>query len=291
MATVLIGHGSPPVRCREAHLQTDQVDPIDDIILYVCSTRHLLLACFDLLLLNVPRLRLRLCLGLLLPLLLPLAVPIPKQIEPLPHHNRVLDELLHAIDKAVPVATRQQPATAEQALGTRAAVCLVGFSELRVRHGHGALIRDGEHAHPAAQDAQRVDRVEALAATADLRDSEGASLRRPDGPRTQRNPVDLVFEHGRHLAVLLGGDPDVPVGPSGEVAQLLHFCVGMVDVVFDRETRGVVDADVGAQTVQDARCFVRQELRIRSIFCFVFFGLFLAHSFSCSKGGIAIAVF
>lgn len=50
--------------------------------------------------------------------------------------------------------------------------------------------------------------------------------------------------------------PEVAVGPAGEFAQFDHFGVRVRCVVFDGEAAGVVDAHVGAETVQDSGDFV-----------------------------------
>ena len=76
----------------------------------------------------------------------------------------------------------------------------VGFrarvGELRVRHGHGALVGNGEHAHPPPQDAERVDAVEGLRTAGDLGDGEGAALGWAYGAGREWDPVDLVLEYG-----------------------------------------------------------------------------------------------
>ena len=43
--------------------------------------------------------------------------------------------------------------------------------------------------------------------------------------------------------------PEVAVAPAREFAQFDHFGVSVRCVVFDGEAEGVVDADVGAETV------------------------------------------
>ena len=56
------------------------------------------------------------------------------------------------------------------------------------------MVRDDEHAHPAAEDAQGVDGVEGLGAAGDFGDGEGAALCWADGADGEGDPVDLVFE-------------------------------------------------------------------------------------------------
>ena len=82
----------------------------------------------------------------------PLAIPVAKKVEMRPHHHGILDKLLHAIHETVSVRARHQPAAALEGLGFG----VVGgdsVGELRVGHGDGTLVRDGEHAHPAPEDA------------------------------------------------------------------------------------------------------------------------------------------
>ncbi len=162
-----------------------------------------------------------------------------------PHHNSILDKLLHAIDQPITIPRRQQP---------RLAISIPPLVlKSLVRHGQAALIRNHEHAHPTAQDAQRIHSVEALTAAIDLNDGQSAALGRAHRPGRQRDPVDLVLEDGGGAAVLLGTDPDVAVGPEREAAQLLHGGVGGGHGVADGQRGGVEEADVAAQAVQDAR--------------------------------------
>lgn len=83
-------------------------------------------------------------------LFFPFTESIPKQVEVRPHDDGVLDKLLHAVYQPVPVATGHEPT----------AFLLLG--ELSVRLRDGALIWNGEHAHPATENAQRVDGIEGL---------------------------------------------------------------------------------------------------------------------------------
>jgi len=173
----------------------------------------------------------------------------------LSHDKRILDKLLGTIHQAVAVPTRKQPTAA-------VLEALAFVREHLVRHGHGALVGDDKHPHPAAQQPQAVDRVEALAAAAHHGEAERAALRRPHAARRQRDPVNLVLEHGRQVAVLLRRHPEVPVRPARQLAQFLHFRVRVRVVVFHRQALWVVDAYVAAQAEEDAGDFVGQELRV-----------------------------
>ena len=62
--------------------------------------------------------------------------------------------------------------------------------------------------------------------------------------RRQRDPVNLVFEHGRQGTVLFGCTPHVPITPLRELPQLLDRSVVSRYRVPDREIRGVENADV-----------------------------------------------
>ena len=123
----------------------------------------------------------------------------------LPHDDGVFDELLHAVNQPIAVPRRHEAAAA---LGVDVAGDILGFfggGELSIGFWEGRLVGDGEHAHPTAEDAQRVDGIEGLRATGDLGDGESAALRGAHGAGAQRDPVDLVLEHAR-LRLVLGQD-------------------------------------------------------------------------------------
>lgn len=146
---------------------------------------------------------------LLLPIIdhgFPLTKPIPKQPKMSPHDNRILDELLHTIDQAVPIRAGHQ---------SRPALCAIVLrGEQSIRHRDGRLIRDSKHAHPPPQHPQTIHRIERLRPTTHHRDPQCASLRRPHRPRAQRDPVDLVLEDRGQVAVLFGRHPEVSVAPA-----------------------------------------------------------------------------
>src|SRR5690606_26232612 len=75
--------------------------------------------------------------------------------------------------------------------------------------GNTRLVRNGEHAHPAAEHAQRVDAVEGLRAAADLHDGKRAALRRSYGTKRKWQVIDLCFHDARDLAMPLGAAPDL----------------------------------------------------------------------------------
>lgn len=102
------------------------------------------------------------------------------------HQHRILHKLLHTIHQPIPIPTRHQPLIPGLPL----------IREMRVRLGDGRLIGDGEHAHPPAQDAEGVHRVEGLGAAADLGDGEGAALGWAHAACAEGDPVYLVFEDG-----------------------------------------------------------------------------------------------
>jgi hypothetical protein len=52
--------------------------------------------------------------------------------------------------------------------------------------------------------------------------------------------------------VLLWTRPKLRLAPFAELTQLLHFCVMMLDVVFDRQTGRVEHPDLAAKVVKDA---------------------------------------
>ena len=65
--------------------------------------------------------------------------------------------------------------------------------------GHGGLVWDSDHSHPAAQHPQDVDDIKGLGAAVDLPDGHSAALGGADGAQAEWNPVDLVLcvEGGR----------------------------------------------------------------------------------------------
>ena len=64
------------------------------------------------------------------------------------------------------------------------------------------------------------------------------------------------------ISVLFGRDPDVAVAPSAQISKLLNFFVVVSYIVFDRETDGIENADVAAQTEEDTGTFVSEEFGI-----------------------------
>ena len=193
----------PPVACKpnppapRTPSNPTHVDPVHEI-----RARHALcitlLPCFLLLspcgLLPRP-LRFPLC---------ALAIPVIEKIVMLPHDDGVFDELLHAVHQSVTVARWHEPASAPGFDIGGIVGGVFGVGELGVGLGDGGLVGNGEHAHPAAEDAQRVDGVEGLRAAGDLGNGERAALRGAHGAGAQRDPVDLVLEHGRLWAVSVG---------------------------------------------------------------------------------------
>lgn len=105
------------------------------------------------------------------PALSPLTIPVAKKIKVLSHDNSILHKLLHAIDHAISIPRRHQPAaTFSFEISFLTTVRVLGVGELLVSHGDRGLVRYREHAHPATEDAERVDGVERLRASRYLRD-------------------------------------------------------------------------------------------------------------------------
>lgn len=105
----------------------------------------------------------------LCPPLCPLTIPIPEQIKMRPHNNGILHKLLHTIDKAITISTRQHTTP------------FLPRSKLRISFWHRTLVRYRKHPHPTPKDTERVDSVEGLRAAADLSDGEGSALGWADG--------------------------------------------------------------------------------------------------------------
>lgn len=64
------------------------------------------------------------------------------------------------------------------------------------------------------------------------------------------------------VAVLLWADPNVTIAPLAKLAQLLDLWVRMLNVIFLRQTGGVVHPDVAAEAEKNACCLVCKETRI-----------------------------
>jgi hypothetical protein len=55
------------------------------------------------------------------------------------------------------------------------------------------------------------------------------------------------------------------IAPFTQFAQLLHFWMCMLYVVFDRKTGRVIHAHVTAKSEEDSTGLVREQARIRSV--------------------------
>lgn len=74
----------------------------------------------------------------------------------------------------------------------------------------------------------------------------------------RRSGVDVGWRGAYEIPMLLGRDPDMAVAPAAEVAKLLDFGVVVLDVVFHGEAGWVEDADVAAESEEDAGGFERE---------------------------------
>lgn len=127
-----------------------------------------------------------LCVYVFLPSLLPFAESILEHGKMWLHHNSIFDKFLHAINESIAITAAHQAVT-----------IIASFSDvLRISLRNRGLVRNGEHAHPAAQDPQSVDRIEGLRAAGDLRNGERSSLSRSHTTGGQWYPIYLVFEYG-----------------------------------------------------------------------------------------------
>lgn len=124
----------------------------------------------------------------LYPLFLSLTISIAKQVKTRPHQQTKLDQFLHAIHQPISIGAGQKSTSP-------VFFCVFG-GKLGVCLREGALVGDGEHAHPATENAQRIYGVEGLRAAGDLGKGEGAALGGAHGTGGKRDPVDLVFEDG-----------------------------------------------------------------------------------------------
>lgn len=83
--------------------------------------------------------------------LLSLAISITKEIEVWPHYQRILYKFLHTINKSISVSTWHK---------STPSIIRILICELCISHRDRALIRNSEHAHPPAEDAQGIHSVE-----------------------------------------------------------------------------------------------------------------------------------
>jgi hypothetical protein len=62
-----------------------------------------------------------------------------------------------------------------------------------------------------------------------------------------------VANHGDayQISMLLGGDPEVPVTPSTQIAELLYFGMHMPYVILDGQASRVENTDVAAETPEN----------------------------------------
>jgi hypothetical protein len=73
--------------------------------------------------------------------------------------------------------------------------------ELAERPGDARLVRDNDHAHPAAEQAQRVDTVERLRPRRYLHHDQRLALGLPHPTHRQRQMIDMRFHHAGDLTV------------------------------------------------------------------------------------------
>jgi hypothetical protein len=55
------------------------------------------------------------------------------------------------------------------------------------------------------------------------------------------------------------------VTPAAEISELLHFLVVVLDIIFNGEASGVVDADIATKAEEDPGSFEGEEARVRSV--------------------------
>lgn len=117
---------------------------------------------------------------------LPFTKTVTEKPDVRPHQDRIFDKLLHAIHQTISVSTRHESLISRLPFIGELCICL----------GDRRLIRDRKHTHPPTKDTQRVDRIEWLGSTAHLGNSQRSALGGTDTSGRQRNPIDLIFEHG-----------------------------------------------------------------------------------------------
>src|SRR3546814_11762062 len=103
---------------------------------------------------------------------------------------------------------------------------------------YSTLVRSGWGLSPSASSApSRAWRyhAERLRPPGDLHHRQGAALGRAHAAVLERKPVDLVLEHPGDVAVPLGGDPDLALGPLRPLAQLPHLRGVPADAVPHRQ--------------------------------------------------------
>jgi len=83
-------------------------------------------------------------------------------------------------------------------------------------------VEDGEHPHPAAQQAERVDGVQQQRAAGHLHVLERASLCRSQALHLQRQMIDLSLHDADAPALPLRTAPDLPFRPHRQLTRFMH---------------------------------------------------------------------
>mmetsp|Transcript_39029 Transcript_39029/g.91515 ORF Transcript_39029/g.91515 Transcript_39029/m.91515 type:complete len:209 (-) Transcript_39029:21-647(-) len=164
----------------------------------------------------------------------------------LAHDKGKLVKLFHDVDNAISKAGVLHPSIVIEFLPC-----------LRNRR----LVGAARHAHPPRQPSQFIDNVEALASAVDLKHHAGSPLRRSHRARVQRQPIDLILEGSGDTAVHLRADPDMALGPSGQVPQLLDLWVVLQCWVPHRQASGAKCPHFCAQDLEEPRALMRQLAR------------------------------
>ena len=141
-----------------------------------------------------------------------------------------------------------------------------GLVELLEGLGHAGLVGDGDHPHPAAQQAQSVDGVEALRPARHLHHRQGAALGRAQAAQAERQMVDLQLHQAGDLAMPFRTAPDHALRPEGVLAQLAHRRVVVVaGRARQGQVGGVEDAGLASHPLQQTGRLLDAEPRIRPL--------------------------
>src|SRR5690606_35258180 len=138
-------------------------------------------------------------------------VSVNQETAPVPRQQGEFHQFLHDVDHTVVVRRRPHPAIVIEFLPSL---------------GHGRLIGDCDHAHPATEYPQRVDGIEGLRASAYLHDGQGPALCRTHAAVFEGPPVNLVLEYASDGSVPFRSNPDLALRPLRPLTQFLHL--GMI---------------------------------------------------------------
>ncbi|MGF6701877.1 hypothetical protein OKW38_006554 [Paraburkholderia sp. MM5496-R1] len=94
---------------------------------------------------------------------------------------------------------------------------------------------------------------------AHLHHSQRAPLDRPYSRAFERQPVDLILEYGREIAVAFRAAPNLPLRPLGQLAQFDDLRMICRDAIGERQAVRVEYPRLRSEMTEDALGFERQQ--------------------------------